>query len=195
MDGALFPMSIGDSHSPGLGGRILSPEYSPMAAGNGIAYNSAERFADLPIMEGITSSLESDWAMNVTSTQGGGIPLGWYSTGALIGAYNPRKPVVFLNIYPLDGYNYPPETVRLIGNSLRFLGEFYNWMQPAQRSLALGPGEEVSVPIRFGADYGLSAGTYTGRLNLFHNDPAAGNPLVMPATLTVQGASQTAAAR
>jgi hypothetical protein len=131
--------------------------------------------------------------MNVTSTQGGGIPLGWYSTGALIGAYNPKKPVVFLNVYPLDGYNYPPQTVLLIGNSLRFLSEFYNWMQPAQRTLALGPGEEASVPIRFGADYGLSAGTYTGRLNLFHNDPATGNPLALPATLTVQPGSQTAA--
>jgi len=183
----------GPGFNPALGGRITTPDYAPVAPASWAGQNSVQQIADDPIMEGIDNYLYTDWAMNATTTQGGGIPLGTYSTGALIGAYNPRKPVVFINVLPHDGDYSQFQTIRLLGNSLRHLSEFYNWLRPTQRTLALGPGEEASVPIRFGASYGLPAGSYTGRLDLFHNDPATGNPLAVPATLTVQPGSQTAA--
>lgn len=182
-----------NERSPGLGGRIVLPEYAPVASAPGILYNFGEQFADDPIMEGITPEINSTWAMNATTTQGDGVPLGRYTTGALIGAYNPRKPVVFINILPHDGDHAHFQTVRLIGNSLRHLSEFYNWLTPAERTLALGPGEEVDLPIRFGAPFGPVAGNYTGRLDLFHNDPGTGNPLTVPATLTVEPGEGTAA--
>jgi len=193
MGAALFPEAGFNQHSSALGGRITSPDYAPVAAAGPVVWNFGAEFADDPITEGLTVNLFSQWAMNVTSTQGGGIPLGRYSTGALIGAYNPRKPVVFINILPHDGDHAQSETVRFLGNSLRHLSEFYNWMRPAQRTLALGPGEEITVPIRFGAAYGLPAGTYAGRLDLYHNDPATGSPFAVPATLRLQPGSQTAA--
>jgi hypothetical protein len=196
MGAVLYNGPTANEHSPALGGRIVSPDYSPVGSAEGILYNYSPQFADDPITEGLTDFLNSTWALNVTTTQGGGIPLGTYtSTGALIGAYNPRKPVVFVNIVPHDGDHDHFQTVRFLGNSLQHLSEFYNWLRPAQRTLALGPGEEIDLPIRFGASYGPVAGSYSGRLNLFHNDPATGSPLVVPATLTVEPGAATAAAR
>ncbi len=192
MGQALYSGIGANERSPGLGGRIILPEYASVATAGGILYNYAERFADDPIMEGITDYLNSTWAMNITGTQGGGIPLGYYNTGALIGAYNPRKPVVFINIVPHDGDHDHYQTVRLLGNSRRHLSEFYNWLRPAQRTLALGPGEGIDMPILFGAAYGPVAGSYTGRLELFHNDPGTGSPLTVPATLTVEPGGSTA---
>jgi hypothetical protein len=194
MGAALYNGPGANEQTPALGGRILTSEYSPVAVrSEGIPYNFAEQFADDPITEGLTPELNSTWALNATETQGGGIPIGRYTTGALIGAYNPRKPVVFVNILPHDGDHAHYQTVRLLGNSLQHLSGFYNWMRPAERTLALGPGEEIDVPIVFGAAYGPVAGSYTGRLNLFHNDPGTGSPLAVPATLTVEPGSSTAA--
>jgi hypothetical protein len=195
MGAVLYNGPGANGHSPALGGRIVSPEYAPVPEAGSILDNFAEQFADDPVTEGLNNDLYSTWALNVTTTQGGGIPLGTYSTGALIGAYHPRKPVVFVNILPHDGDHAHFQTVRLLGNSLQHLSEFYNWLRPAQRTLALGPGEEIDFPIRFGAAYGPVAGSYTGRLNLFHNDPATGSPLTIPATLTVEPGAATAAAR
>jgi hypothetical protein len=180
-------------HSPALGGRIVSPEYAPVAIAGPVGPNFAEEFGDDPIMEGLTTDLYSWWGMNATTAQAGSVGFGRYSTGALIGAYNTRKPVVFVNILPHDGDHAHFQTVRLLGNSLQYLSEFYDWLRPAARTLALGPGEEIDLPIRFGAAYGLMPGDYTGRLNLFHNDPATGSPLVVPATLTVAPGATTAA--
>jgi hypothetical protein len=187
MHAALYASNIG------LGGRIISPEYSPVAPAGGYGGQYLTDPADHPIMEGITSDLYSDWIMDVSETQGGGVPLGYYNLGRLVGAYHPRKPVVFLNVFPVGGYSNVFQTVRLIGNSFQFLSEYYNWMQPAQRTLALGPGDEIGVPIRFGSPFSPAAGNYSGSLNLFHNDPATGSPLVVPAKLTVTPAGETAA--
>ena len=38
-----------------------------------------------------------------TSTQGDGLSLGTLQSGALLGAYNTRKAVVALNVFPGDG--------------------------------------------------------------------------------------------
>lgn len=193
MGAALYGGPAYGEHTPALGGRIVSAEYSPVAPAGPIVENFAEEFADDPITEGLTLDLYSWWGLNATATQGGGVPIGRYSTGALIGAYNPRKPVVFVNILPHDGDHAHFQTVRLLGNSLQHLSEFYNWLRPAANTLTLGPGEEIDLPIRFGAAYGPTPGDYTGRLNLFHNDPATGSPLVVPATLTVVPGGTTAA--
>jgi len=192
MGTALFPQAGYNPHSPALGGRIVLPGYAPVDAAGPVAPNYAEEFGDDPILAGINFNLYSWWGMNVTAAREGSVGFGRYSTGALIGAYNTRKPVIYVNILPHDGDFDHYQTVRLLGNALQQLSEFYNWLQPAQRTLTLGPGEEIDLPIRFGAAYGPAAGSYTGRLDLFHNDPSTGSPLTVPATLTVEPGGETA---
>lgn len=185
-----------DMQGVGLAGRIITPEYAPVAPAQEIGGGYLDRFTDNPITEDLAlDEVRSDMILDARSANVNTRILGWYSNGALVGAYKLDKAVVFLNIAPFDGYNYPPATVQLISNSMRWLAETYNWFRPDVRTLALGPGEEARMPLRFGQPFGPGAGGYTGRLEIHHNAPGTGNPLAVPITLTVEGpASPTAAA-
>ena len=193
MGAALFTNPGFNEHSPALGGRITTADYSPVAPSSlGAAQAFLDHDPDHFLLDGIGFDFYSDWVMNVFGPQGAGSSIGVYANGAIIGAQNLHKPVVFLNVYPLDGYNAPLQTVVLIGNTLQYLSGFYNWIQPVQRSLTLAPGEEASVELVFGATYPMPVGAYTGRLNVYHNDPEAENPLSLPARLTVEPAGTAA---
>jgi hypothetical protein len=175
-----------------LGGRIATADYAPVVPAGSMGEGFVDRFTDNPITESVAKEeVRSDWYTDARTLNPNSQPLGWYTSGALVGAYRTDKAVAFLNIWPLDGYNYPPATVQLIGNAMRWLSESYNWFRPEARTLALGPGEEATLPIHFGQPYAPAAGTYTGRLEVHHNAPGTGTPLDVPVQLTVEGAAAT----
>ncbi|MDB5106804.1 MAG: peptidase and in kexin sedolisin [Fibrobacteres bacterium] len=181
----LMHASLSTLPGRGLGGRITSPGYAPVPSGGNGGNGFFQSAEDEPIMEGITPELYSAATMAVTGVQGSARILGRYDSGNLIGAYNLLKPVVFININPWDG-DHSWQTIPLLGNVFAHLSNFHTWVRPATRRIALPPGGEAQVRVTLGMPGGPGPGTYQGRLELSHNAPGAGSPLVIPATLTVE---------
>jgi hypothetical protein len=183
----LMHVSLSTYPGRGLGGRITTPEYAPVAPGGNGGTGYFGSLEDHPIMEGITPELSSNAVMAVTEPLGSAVSLGRYDNGNLIGAVNTLKPVVFINIHPWDG-DHTWQTIPLLGNAFSYLSGFHTWLLPQTLRVELAPGEEIQIPIAMGTAYGPGPGTHSGRLEIAHNSPGSSSPIVIPAALTVEAA-------
>lgn len=85
-----------------LGGRIVLPEYSPLApAEMDHSPSTADTIISHDITDGVVS-ITSDRVMHQLTVQGDGIPLGTYDTGYLLGAYSEANPIAVINVFPSD---------------------------------------------------------------------------------------------
>jgi len=163
-----------------LKGSIMDPEYSPLATAayhitDVICYN----FIPHQITSGL-SSIETDF-LAYTYPQGNGISLGIYDSGDHIGAYNPNKPIVTINVLPSDNH-WGGDLIQMISNTIDWLTGNNQLLSVNQTSVAIAAGASEVIEVTFDAT-GL-VGFYTADINISSNDPD--EPLVIvPATLNV----------
>lgn len=169
-----------------LAGRIMGADYAPLGAVSySISSTSSATLADHAINEGVASITSGLYAQSL-ATQGGGIPLGTYTGGYLLGAVNPDKPVVSLNSFPEAGYN-GGDLVLQVRNALDFTARG-SWLKVADDGDArvIPQGATVQVPVLLDAR-NILGGQYTGSIELTHNAPGTANPLVVPVSFAVDG--------
>jgi len=167
-----------------LYGRIQ--DYEPVGKGSSTYHDTSAILPPHPITAGIAGFASGD-ILNVSTTrgQGIGIPLGSYSRGALVGAYHPDKPLVFLNIgsYELNGDIAP-----LFGNAFDYLGGMMAWMTPRPPFDPVifvvpdGETRELKVAVN---TYRLPAGTHAGAIRLLNSSDTNAVPIDVPVSLAV----------
>ncbi len=166
-----------------LQGRIATPDYLPMVkAGPGYG-GQVTTFTDHPITQGL-SSIECFATTMASETQGNGISLGLYPYGELLGAVNPDKAVVAINVFPADGF-WAGDLILMMSNTLDYLGSMSRWAKIEPAQLVIPPGKTVEAKVIFDTE-NLAADLYTGTLKLTHNAPGQVNPLTVPLSLTVK---------
>jgi hypothetical protein len=166
-----------------LGGRIMDPAYLPISVGYADKAGKSISLANHPINAGV-SSIFSALSLTSDSTQGNGQPLGVFESGHLVGAYNPDKPVVALNYYPIDGF-WGGDILLQMGNTLDYLTHSIRWMKTAASELAVAPGKTAKLSVAINASE-LEAGKYLGLLRFQHNAPQGPSPLDVPVALQVK---------
>ena len=182
----LMVAAIASGGGYGLSGRITDPEYMPIQMAGAGSFGEATEFATHPITEGV-HSIQCQIPTSATSTQGGGIELGGYSNGSLLGAVNGDKPVVALNVYPQDGA-WSGDLILMMGNTLEYLAGGAGWLKVEPRKAAIAPGESLEFTVSISADKQL-AGDHEGAVEIAHNSPAGDNPLRVPVVMHVRAVS------
>ncbi|MEO6098632.1 MAG: S8 family serine peptidase, partial [Fibrobacteria bacterium] len=167
----------------GLGGRIMDPAYQPLLPEYTYYGGASSSLANHPINKGVASIFSGN-VIGTFGVQGAGQPLGTYETGYLTGAFNPDKPVVSLNFYPIEGY-WGGDILLMMGNTFDFLANSIRWMKPAVSEFAVGPGKTFKMSVSITAEE-MAAGKYQGLLSFKHNAPVGPSPLEVPVTLQVR---------
>jgi subtilisin family serine protease len=166
-----------------LGGRIMDPAYQPILPEYTYYGGASVSLADHPINKGV-AGIYSGNVIGTSGVQGAGQPLGTYETGFLTGAFNPEKPVVSLNFYPIEGY-WGGDILLLMGNTFDFLANSIRWMKPAVSEFSVGPGKTFKLSVAITAEE-MAAGKYQGLLSFQHNAPQGPAPLDVPVALQVR---------
>jgi len=171
-----------------LGGRIVSPDYAPVArAGFLPATNLMTNFfLDDPLAQSV-QWFESFSVQNA-HLQGRGRPLGYYGTDVVAAAYNPDKPVYFINLVPYEpdfgGYS---SLSQMFLNIIDHMQGTYNWLKnPVANGsvvFTLAPGETRQMILPVGHDHPLPAGVHHGTLDIWSRYPQS---VSIPATLEVE---------
>jgi len=170
-----------------LDGRIVTSAYSPLAVESYDCcsnWSNAVSFANHPITQSVTSLSTNLYAYSVT-TQGNGQSLGLYDSNYLIGAYNPDKPIVAINVFPFDT-QWNGDLIRLVGNALDWVADSgpNGWLSVAPTTVQVQPHSSAPVELTYDTA-GMTNGNYAADINIASNDPV--NPTVtVPATLLVQ---------
>jgi centrosomal CEP192-like protein len=173
-----------------LGGRIINPEYSPVSRGGIIdGWNIAtSHFVDHPLTQSV------EWFETLSAQrarlQGNGRPLGyngWDGSDNIAAAYNPERPVYFVNVMPYEpDYHGHNSLAQLFLNIIDRMQGTYNWLKNpvsnASQIFILAPGETRQVILPVGHDYPLPAGTHFGTLDIWSRYPQY---IRIPATLEV----------
>jgi Zn-dependent metalloprotease/WD40 repeat protein len=177
--------SIANTGNYGLQGRITTPEYLPMAMSGPGQSSSATSFADHPITAGL-SYLSTEIPIDAQQLQGNGVSLGSYNNGYLVGACNPDKPVVALNVFPAD-YYWQGDLIMMMGNTFNWMNRA-NWLkvQPLHQLIKVAANESCTLRVTLDSRK-LFGGQYTAAIMLRHNARQAPNPLNVPCTLVVDG--------
>ncbi|MEO7959341.1 MAG: S8 family serine peptidase, partial [Fibrobacteria bacterium] len=172
-----------------LQGRIVLPEYLPIAMeGPGLGGDATE-FVSHPITDGV-HSIFCGLPTRATATQGDGISLGHYPDGALVGAVNADKPIVAINVYPQDGY-WGGDLILMMGNTLEYLAGGAGWLKLDVRKATIDPGSSAEFTLSMSADKQL-AGDHEAAVEITHNDPISANPLRVPVLMHVRPVSHLA---
>ena len=182
---------VNNPNVPGweLGGRIVQPDYSPLKPAPNIIGGStpSKVIYDTKITKGV-SSLNAFVVCGLV-VQGNGVSVGKYEyEGYDIGAYNPSKPVVALNMQPFDG-EWDGDLPRMAANVIgwcRFDFAYRLDAEGQQRSVAAGSSSQITMTFN---SRDLTGDIYTGSLAVFNNDPAKADPLLVPLGFSVSGTS------
>ncbi len=169
-----------------LQGRIMEPQYSPLADTTyAVSSISSASFADHPITEGVTSITSGLYAYART-LQGSGQPVGLFTDGFLIGAYNTENAVVVVNTFTQDTY-WGGDLILMMGNIFDwFISNEWLTVDPGDTTITLPPGENIDLLVTMNS-VGLISDIYEGRIEINHNDPSSPDTLLVPCTLTVNG--------
>jgi hypothetical protein len=166
-----------------LAGDIMQAGYSPLstASYSGFWVNSVS-FISHPITEGVSNIGTALFSHN--TIQSPGQSFGTYDAGYPVGAYNPDKPIISLNIFPLNG-SWSGDLEQLMQNSIDWLLTFTSWLSIDNSDISLAAGETQEYELTFDASK-LNEGTYNKIIEFQTNDPE--NPVVqIPAVLHVTG--------
>ena len=167
-----------------LAGDIITPEYLPLTIASYTFANAIiSSFVEHPITDGLESINTGVYSYSVV--QGEGVSLGNYDTGYPFAAYNPNKPIVALNIFPVNGY-WGGDLMMLMENTFSWLMEEYveiHWLSVNINEASVESGASQNIIVTFDAT-DLSEGIYESAIQISSNDPA--NPLILvPATMAV----------
>ncbi len=170
-----------------LGGRIIGPDYSPVARGGFLEdlYVFTNDFIEHPLTQSV------DWFESFTAQdarlQGKGRPLGYMGAWnrSIAAAYNPDRPVYFINVVPYEPeYHGQAGLGQLFLNIIDRMQGTYNWLKNPVANTAdvfkLAPGETRQMVLPVGHSYPVPAGTHYGTLNIWSTWPQS---IRIPATL------------
>lgn len=93
-------LALGDGSC--LSGRIIDPDYSPLAPAVMDRTPSTSVAIETHDITDEIASLATDRVTQFTSLQGAGRSLGMYDNGYLLGAYRDDKPIAVINVLPSD---------------------------------------------------------------------------------------------
>ncbi|MEN8226152.1 MAG: C1 family peptidase, partial [Bacteroidota bacterium] len=168
-----------------LGGAITGPDYLPIAITDFTALpdNTCTSFIGHPITEHVSTITSSIWAHSVL--QGAGISLGSYAIDDYpVGAYNPNRPIVSLNVFPIDGF-WEGDLIQMIYNTINWFGGGSGWLSCSPITGSIAAGSSSVIDANFDAT-GLADGIYEAYINVVSNDPDE-SLVPVPVTLTVDG--------
>lgn len=173
-----------------LGGRIVLPEYSPVSRGGFLNEQDVltSHFVDHPLTQSV------QWFMTFTAQdarlQGRGRPLGYMGDGTtfIAAAYNPDRPVYFVNLVPYEpDYSGHTSLGQLFLNIIDRMQGTYNWLRNPvsnkSKVFTLSPGETRQMILPVGHAYPLPTGTHRGTLNIWSTYPQF---IQIPATLRIR---------
>jgi len=166
-------------------GKFAQPDYCPILA-NGFNYGClATDFIQHEITRKI-KTIQSGILTNSKSTQGKGISLGTYQCEQLlVGAYNPDRPVVAINVFPENGY-WGGDLIQMISNCFDWGTKKWLSTNPENAVFTIAPGSTELINVLLNSR-NLFGGLYTGEIAFSHNDPSAANPFIVPVNMTVDG--------
>lgn len=166
-------------------GKFAQPDYCPILA-NGFNYGClATEFIQHEITRDV-KSIQSEIVANSQSTQGKGISLGTYQCNKmLVGAYNPDRPVVAINMFPENGY-WSGDLIQMISNCFDWGTKKWLSINPKNAVFTIAPGSTELINVLLNSR-DLFGGLYTGEIAFSHNDPSAANPFTVPVNMTVDG--------
>jgi hypothetical protein len=171
-----------------LGGRIVNPEYSPVAKGGFLPERDVltTYFVDHPLTQSV------QWIQTFTAQdarlQGKGRPLGYMFTDIIAAAYNPDLPVYYINLVPYEPeYHGHNSLGQLFLNIIDRMQGTYNWLRNPVPNLStvftLAPGETRQMLLPVGHSYPVPVGTHHGTLYIWSTYPQI---VRIPATLQVR---------
>ncbi len=169
-----------------LQGRIITSAYAPIALTTYTTGTATSvSLANHPINQGVLPITSNLFTVS-TAPQGTGLSLGAFNNGYLVGAYNPSRPIVSLNIYPYPGY-FSNSVFRQLGNALDHVAGG-TWLSVTGDGVPIrvAQGLTANVPVTLDATQ-ISGGSYTGSVELSHNVPGIANPFVIPVSFAVDG--------
>lgn len=188
----LLDDAIMDQMPWGLNGRIITPDYLPLQCANKYDYSIGvcTDFVDHPITKNV-NLIKTMWPILTYATQGNGVALGYYEDGALVGAYNPDKPVVAFNVFPIgidsgngDTGSVLYDLVPLVQNTLNWMSSTWLTVSPAGE-VSVAPGKTASLTVQC-VSAKKNPGTYTGVVYVEHNDDFAPQPIEVPVQMKVR---------
>ncbi len=154
-----------------LTGEIMTPPYSPVAASPYSLDDAvAIDFADHPITESV--NMITTGLYGYLSLQGDGVSLGDYDVGYPVGAYNPDKSVVGLNIFPGDTF-WEGDLMQLMDNTINWMLETPEWLSLDMYSATISGGSSQEVTLTFDAE-NLTQGNYEASIRLVSNELETG---------------------
>lgn len=167
-----------------LAGNIITPAYLPLTIASYTFENAViSSFVDHPITDGLESI--NSVIYSHSAVQGEGVSLGNYDTGYPFAAYNPNKPVVALNIFPVND-NWGGDLMQLMENTISWLLQEFGgtpWLSVNINEVSIDAGASQNIIVTFDAT-DLPEGIYESTIQISSNDPA--NPLILvPATMAV----------
>ncbi|MBN1601842.1 MAG: choice-of-anchor D domain-containing protein [Chitinispirillaceae bacterium] len=167
-----------------LSGRIMTSDYSPFIVSEYTTSSATSAsFESHLITNGVQTITTSLYSYNST-LQGRSISLGKYSNGYHLAAYNPDKPIVAINVFPIESY-WGGDLVLMMGNSFDFLSG-PQWLTISPKNGSVAPGDSAIITVKFNAK-NMLGGSYPSNLSIDHNASNEATPLLVPCTLTVDG--------
>lgn len=166
-------------------GKFAQPDYCPISSEDFNYGCLATDFIQHEITRKI-KMIQSEFVTNSKSTQGKGISLGTYQCEQLlVGAYNPDRPVVAINVFPENGY-WDGDLIQMISNCFDWGTEKWLSINPENAVFTIAPGSTELINVLLNSR-DLFGGLYTGEIAFSHNDPSAANPFIVPVNMTVDG--------
>jgi len=189
VDNGKLAIAFGATFVPGgdwqIKGKFAQPDYFPISSGNIDDGCLATEFIQHEITNDV-ETIKSELVVNSQSTQGKGISLGTYQCNKLlVGAYNPDRPVVAINVFPENGY-WSGDLVQMIRNCFEWGTPKWLSIDPENAIFTIAPGSAELFNIILNSR-NLFGGLYTGNIVLSHNDPSASSPFIVPVNMTVHG--------
>lgn len=175
--------------SPGgdwqIKGRFAQPDYCPISAGEFYLGCLATGFIQHEITRNV-ETIHSEFVVQSQSTQGKGVSLGTYQCDKLlVGAYNPDRPVVAINVFPEDGY-WSGDLIQMISNCFEWGTKRWLSINPQNTEFTIAPGSTELINVLLNSQ-NLFGGLYTGAIAFSHNDPSTVNPFVITVNMAVDG--------
>lgn len=166
-------------------GKFAQPDYCPISSDDFNYGCLATEFVQHEITRKI-ETIQSEFVTNSKSTQGKGISLGKYQCEQLlVGAYNPDRPVVAVNVFPENGY-WGGDLIQMISNCFDWGTEKWLSINPENATFTIAPSSTELINVLLNSQ-DLFGGLYTGEIVFSHNDPSTTNPFIVPVNMTVDG--------
>jgi subtilisin family serine protease len=171
-----------------VGGRFKERDYLPVLPGGSLLnyFCFASSFIPHQITKNVTS-IRSGVVSTNKAVQGDGVALGEFTCDSYISAaYNPSRPIIAINAFPMDGY-WDGDLIQMVSNSIEWgCGKKWLKIEPEDAVFTIQPGTSETFVVKMNS-LTLEGGQYTGGILLTHNDPGIISPFIIPVSMNVDG--------